>query len=62
MIQKEEEQERHLVLTRKLREEIREIADRNRAEVVTMETQHKVRCYNQPDVMSGMCNKYAFYM
>lgn len=39
--EKEEEQERHLVLTRKLREEIREIADRNRAEVVTMETQHK---------------------
>ena len=27
--------------TRKLREEIREIADRNRAEVVAMETQHK---------------------
>ena len=40
--QKEEEEGRHLMSTRKLREEIREIADKHRAEVVAMETQHKV--------------------
>ena len=40
--QKAEEEERHLLITQKLREELREVADRNRAEVVAMETQHKV--------------------
>ena len=43
--QREEEEERHLLSTQRLREEIREIADRNRAEVVAMETQHKVDVY-----------------
>ena len=40
--EREEEEEKHLVATRRLREEIREVADRNRSEVVAMETQHKV--------------------
>jgi hypothetical protein len=39
--QKAEDEERHLLITQKLREELREVADRNRAEVVAMETQHK---------------------
>ena len=43
--EREEEEEKHLVATRRLREEIREVADRNRSEVVAMETQHKVHIY-----------------
>ena len=40
--EKEESEEQHLVTMRKLREEIRDVADKSRAEVVAMEMQHKV--------------------